>query len=84
MNKQDCLNASENAQREAEEAIKRIVTYTACFGGGDALTVAAMRERDEACDAAHMWKRIAEWHHKTRQAALIKRELPLHLFRFVL
>ena len=82
MNKQDCLNKALAASHAANLATARAAMYAKAFGGNDKLTQDALLEADVAMEAAAKWNKIAEWHPKTRDAAIRNQSLPAFMFGF--
>jgi len=82
MNKAECIKKAKAARYAAKGAKASAAIYAAFFGGADDLTQKALLDADVATEVAAKWERIAEWHPKTRAAALRNGEIPAYMFGY--
>ena len=83
MTKDQALRSAQKARQEALEALGRHGLYASTFGGSDDLTVAALRDYEDATEAAIRWTEVAAMHPKARASAVRKQTLPPFIFKFV-
>jgi len=82
MNKTECIKKAKAARHAASVAKATAALYATTFGGSDTLTQKALLDADVASEVATKWERVAEWHPKTRAAALRRGEIPSYMFGY--